>query len=106
MGAQKTWTAALSKLIATAVGDSVVVIVRPGCPHCAACTDALQAAAVPHTLVPVAAVRGGDATMTAMSAALGGYSTYPRVFVFGQFCGGNDAVAGAIAAFKRARSAA
>jgi glutaredoxin len=85
--------------VSTAVADTVVVFVRPGCPHCAATLQRLQAESIPHVVVPADSV--GDAAMTAMSTCLGGFSTYPRVFVRGEFHGGNDAVEGAVAAYKR-----
>ena len=78
--------------------QTVIVIVKPGCPHCAACVKTLMDKAIPHSAVPMSTI-GGPA-LAAMSAALGGFSTYPRVFVRGQFHGGNDRVNGAIAAYR------
>lgn len=94
-----TYACSISKLVSTAVADTVVVFVRPGCPHCAATLQRLQAESIAHVVVPADAV--GEAAMKAMSTCLGGFSTYPRVFVRGEFHGGNDAVEGAIAAFKK-----
>lgn len=94
-----TYACSISKLVSTAVSDTVVVFVRPGCPHCASTLQRLQAESISHVVVP--ADSAGDAAMKAMSKCLGGFSTYPRVFVRGEFHGGNDAVEGAIAAFKK-----
>jgi glutaredoxin len=95
----RTYACSISKLVSTSVADTVVVFVRPGCPHCASTLQRLQAESIAHVVVPADAV--GEAAMKAMSTCLGGFSTYPRVFVRGEFHGGNDAVEGAIAAFKK-----
>lgn len=98
VGAKPTYACSISKIVSTAVADTVVVFVRPGCPHCASTLQRLQKEAIPHVVVPADAVE--PAGMQAMSACLGGFSTFPRVFVRGAFHGGNDAIEGAVAAFK------
>jgi glutaredoxin len=100
--AATTYACSISKLVSTSAADTVVVFVRPGCPHCAAALQTLQAEAIAHVVVPADGV--GDAAMAAMSKCLGGFSTYPRVFVRGEFHGGNDAIQGAVAAYKKRSS--
>lgn len=96
--APKTYAGALSQIAPTSPADSVIVVVKPGCPHCAKCLESLVAASVPVTVVPVGSVN--DATLEGMAETLS-FATYPRVFVRGVFHGGNDAVAGAIAAYVK-----
>ncbi len=99
--APRTYACALTKLAPTSAADSIIVVVKPGCPHCEKCLATLLRESLPHTVVPADSV-GADA-LAAMAACLGGFETFPRVFVRGVFHGGNDAIAGAIAAFRKGR---
>jgi glutaredoxin len=82
-----TYVKTLNALVGTCTSKKVVVIVKPGCPHCEAATRKLLNDGVPHYVVPVASV--SKALLDSMAKTLG-VATFPRVFVRGVFRGGNS----------------
>jgi len=78
---------ALNSAIKGCASKSVVVFVLPGCPHCKAALQYLADNGVQHVVVPKASVP--EEFLSNMAASLN-FHTYPRVFVRGDFKGGND----------------
>lgn len=83
----ETFVRSLNDMAGTCSSRSVVVIVKPGCPHCESATEKLTAEGVTHTVIPSGALT--TAVLQGMATKLG-VSTYPRIFMRGRFVGGNS----------------